>query len=831
MSQACSDIPIEAFPADAVLAAIPPRRRLDLIVSAQEDGGQFVIKDPLSGNYYHVGEHEQFLLSLLDGRRTTGGICAAFAEHFAEPLAPADLQEFLQIAEQNGFLELARAARAGAAERESDRGEAGDFRLPAANGRAAKRNVFYLRFSLVDPNRFLDWLAPKIRFFWTRGFLLVSASLIVAAALLTWTNRWELISRFDQTISLRTVIAVWLLVIVVTTLHELAHGLTCKHYGGEVHELGFLLMFFTPAFYCNVSDAWLFPEKSKRLWVGLAGTYWDLCMWAMATFVCRLTVQECLLNYLAWMLIAVCGARSFLNLNPLMKLDGYYVLSDWLGIPNLARRGQECWMATLRWLLCGGPRPPPQPKARMALPYGAASWLFIIGLLTAMFTSLLRFQGSRMGPLGIGVCTFLFLMIIRSQCRGLTAGEVRKMITARRKRTLVWAFAGLALPGLLLGVRIHDLAGGSFQIRPRARAEVRAPETGFLEGIEISDGSRMTMGTALGRIHVPDLESNIARKRAEVREVEANVRMLEAGPRKEDLADQRLRVRRTEAWRDLGKQDLLRTQRALQEDLARSDGMISQLEAEVDYCRHAAAQAENLYNQKALSGEQLLAERKKCQVAELQTQQAKAQKRARQASGTLEAETELAKREKELADVRAALTLLEAGTRPEEIEAQRAKLARLQEELKFLDQMHQRVVLRSPVAGIVTTPRMKDKNGQYFEKGAVICVIEDTGSLEVEIALAEDDEAGLRPGQLVELKARALPFQTFHAAVDRVAPSTMVPEGKVQGTVTVYCHLSGTGAGLLSGMTGYARVYRDKGPAALILANRALRFVRTEFWW
>ncbi len=63
----------------------------------------------------------------------------------------------------------------------------------------------------------------------------------------------------------------WLTVIAITTCHEFAHGLTCKHYGGENHEIGFRLMYGRPRFFCNVSDAWLFREKAKRVWVTLAG--------------------------------------------------------------------------------------------------------------------------------------------------------------------------------------------------------------------------------------------------------------------------------------------------------------------------------------------------------------------------------------------------------------------------------------------------------------------------------------------------------------------------------------------------------------------------------
>ncbi len=97
-------------------------------------------------------------------------------------------------------------------------------------------------------------------------------------------------------------------------------------------------MFFMPCFYCNVSDAWLFREKSKRLWVTFAGGYFELFVWALAVFVWRLTVPESMVNYLAFVVLASCGIQSFFNFNPLIKLDGYYLLSDGMELPNLHQR-------------------------------------------------------------------------------------------------------------------------------------------------------------------------------------------------------------------------------------------------------------------------------------------------------------------------------------------------------------------------------------------------------------------------------------------------------------------------------------------------------------
>src|SRR6185369_5850706 len=122
-------------------------------------------------------------------------------------------------------------------------------------------------------------------------------------------------------------------------VHEFGHGLTCKRFGGEVHEIGAMLLYFTPAFYCNVSDAWSLEKRSHRMWVTFAGGWIQLWCAFIATLIWRLTESGTFTNTAALFTAALGGAFSLLfNYNPLIPLDGYYALIDWLQIPNLRTR-------------------------------------------------------------------------------------------------------------------------------------------------------------------------------------------------------------------------------------------------------------------------------------------------------------------------------------------------------------------------------------------------------------------------------------------------------------------------------------------------------------
>lgn len=799
--------------------------------------GQCVVKDPCTGAYFQLGEEECFLLSQLDGRRGADAICAAFQECFGEPLSGEDLQAFLELAQSRGFLQPvaddgnwlpppgARPRRVA----DSRASAVSDKGRQMVSSRPRRQTILYWRKGVCDPDRLFSWLAPRLWFFWTRGFVALSAGCVLAATVLVWANRDELAASLAHGLRWETLVLVWLALLVVTTCHEFAHGLTCKHHGGEVHEIGFLLLFLMPCFYCNVSDAWLFKEKSKRLWVTLAGGYFELFLWALAVFAWRLTPPASLPNLLAFVVLSVCAVRTLFNLNPLIKLDGYYLVSDWLEMPNLQQRALGRFKAQFRRLLWGAPRPAAEPRGRLLFRFGLATWVYSLAFLAVMLAALFQFAGSRWGLLGGAGVALLGLATVRRVCQGISAGEVRNMILRRHKRLAIWLLSLGGLAAVLCFVEIEDRAGGSFELRPRVRAEVRAPVSGFLKEVEFDEGDHVSPGAVVALLEIPDLDSRIARKRAEVRETGATLKLLEAGPRPEELAEQRHRVERAKAWRDLAEQDLRRTRQALDEELARLEKKMAACRAELEFARDAYERARRLAGRKALSEAEYRDADRKSRVCEAQLEQAQAEKRALQAKGTLMAEAELALRERELADARAALTLLQAGTRPEEIEAERARLARLQEELRYLEQLQDDLVVSSPVPGLITTPHLKEKVGEYVREGESIVEVEDPAGLEAEIVLAEQDVARVRAGQTVQLKARALPFEGFAARVERIAPA--VRTGEIKSGLTVSCRLEAASEQLRPGMTGYARIETGRRPIGAILVDRAMRLLRPEFWW
>jgi multidrug efflux pump subunit AcrA (membrane-fusion protein) len=795
------------------LESVLPAHRPELLIRPLGEG-QYVVKDPQTGAYYHLGAAEYFLLMQLDGRQSAEAVRAAFEQRFGEPLSADDLDDFLELARAQQFLQSTTDAT-----RPPEAGPPGPCR----------QSLLYWRKSLFDPNRLMAWLAPRLRLFWTRGFLIFSAGCILLAAALVWFNRQQLATSFRGALRWETLVLAWLTMFAVTMLHEFAHGLTCKHHGGEVHEIGFLLLFFMPSFYCNVSDAWLFKEKSKLLWVTFAGIYFELFLWALAVFLWRLTLPGGLPHYLAFVVLSVCGVQTLFNFNPLVKLDGYYLLSDWAEVPNLQQRSADHSKGWLRRVLWGAARPAPDPRGGFLLTYGLASLLYALVFLAIVFVVGFEFLRSRLGWVGCAVAVFLAVVSLRSLLHGLCAGEVLKMILFRRKRTVVWLVLLGSLAAVLVWVPVEDRASGSFQVRPATRVEVRAAVAGFLREVMCVEGERVSAGTLLARLEVPDLDSRLAQKRAEVREAQARLRLAVAGPRYEELREQRSRVERARDWRDLALQDLERARRALRQELLALEKQLTQRRAELDFARASCARVKALSTRQSTAAEEHAEAEKKSRVAQALWEQARAQKQARETQGTVEAENELARRDKGLAEARASLALLEAGSRLEEIDAARARQARLVEEERYLEGLRKKLTVASPAGGLVTTPHLREKVGQYLREGDLICVIEETEYLEAEVALDQQEVSRVHPGQVVAFKARALPFEKLPGRVVRLASAANNGDG--QSTVTVYCRLEGTSAALRSGMTGHARIYTGPRSVGRFLLFRVLRYLRTEFWW
>ncbi len=359
--------------------ALPLRKRADLEISESwfQQERSWIIKDPVSLRYHRLREAEMIVLSMVDGQTTLRQIKEKLQDRFPTKIARLnDLQQLLAALFRAGML-LSDAP--GQAEQLLER--ARETRRREWAGRLS--NVLAIRFPGFDPERLLTWLHPKLGWIFAasgRRLWLVCALLAAALLLSNLEEFQRRLPSFQEFFSVGNFF--WLAVVMGTTkiCHELGHGLSCKHFGGECHEIGMMLLVFTPAMYCDTSDSWLLPNKWHRAFIGAAGMYVEVFLASVATFGWWYT-QPGLLNFMFLNVMFVSSVSTIVfNANPLLRYDGYYILSDILEIPNLAQKSRLAMLNLLR-VQCLGLQPVsqrqlPQRNHFMFATYSVASFLY-----------------------------------------------------------------------------------------------------------------------------------------------------------------------------------------------------------------------------------------------------------------------------------------------------------------------------------------------------------------------------------------------------------------------------------------------------------------------
>jgi len=317
----------------------------------------WVIKDPVGLNYFRFQEEEFAILEWLDGHTSLDEIKRRFEKQFApQKIGLDELGRLIGTLHRSGLV-IADVPGQGPQllkrrKQNARRQTIGKF-----------TNILAIRFKGIDPERILEWMLPYVRWFFTRAAATVcilfglSALLLVAVQFDVFRAK---LPSFHQFFAAENWIWLALAMGITKIIHEFGHGLSCKHFGGECHEMGFMFLVFTPCLYCNVSDSWMLPSKWQRAFIGAAGMYVELVIASIATYVWWFS-EPGMVNQLALSTMFVCSVSTVLfNANPLMRYDGYYILSDLTEIPNLRQKAGAILHRKLgKW--CLGLKEPDDP--------------------------------------------------------------------------------------------------------------------------------------------------------------------------------------------------------------------------------------------------------------------------------------------------------------------------------------------------------------------------------------------------------------------------------------------------------------------------------------
>jgi putative peptide zinc metalloprotease protein len=317
--------------------AMPLRMRPDLHARQHRYLGQlyWVIKEPVGLHYFRFQEEEYAILQMLDGRTSLDQIKVEFERRFPpEKVTVEELGHFVGTLHRNG---LVISDAAGQGEQLLERRRQRKLRMLAGS----LANILAVRFKGIDPNNILTWMYPKLRWMYSLPARIACIGLALAALLLVlvqFDSFHNKLPTFHQFFEAKNWIYMGLVLAVTKIIHEFGHGLTCKHFGGECHEMGVMFLVLTPCLYCNVSDSWMLPNKWHRAMIGAGGMYIEIVMASIATFLWWFSAPG-LLNQICLSVMFICSVSTVLfNANPLLRFDGYYILSDVMEIPNLRQK-------------------------------------------------------------------------------------------------------------------------------------------------------------------------------------------------------------------------------------------------------------------------------------------------------------------------------------------------------------------------------------------------------------------------------------------------------------------------------------------------------------
>jgi hypothetical protein len=325
----------------------------------------------------------------------------------------------------------------------------------------------------------------------------------------------------------------------VKVIHEFGHGLSCKRFKGEVHEMGALLLCFSPALYCNVSDAWTLPNKWHRIIISAAGIYVELIIAALATFVWWNSATHPFIHNMSLSLMVVCSVSTVVfNANPLMRYDGYYVLADWLEIPNLRERSNR-YLMNLFLEHCLGVEVPPEEY--MAL------WRRVLFVVFAIVSyvyrwvitfTILFFFNNFLKPYKLEIVGQMLTFASLGSMLGWPLWRLGKNIHRRgrlpdmkRWRVIVTTCVVAALlifvcfvPVPIGRIRTH----GIVETQPDANTKVYVNYSGKLEKLLVAPGQHVQKGDELAVFSNRQLQQQIDEATTEMKRLEQQTATLRA---------------------------------------------------------------------------------------------------------------------------------------------------------------------------------------------------------------------------------------------------------------------------------------------------------------
>jgi putative peptide zinc metalloprotease protein len=517
----------------------------------------YLLQDPASARVHRFTPAARLIIAAMDGRRSVDDLWRLAQRRLGED-APAQ-DEIIQLLGQLHSSDLLHTDVPPDALELFERGE----RQAAQKRRRSWANPMALRIPLVDPGRFLDRYARFWPVLWGRAGVALWLLFVVPALFILPAHWPELTTNLsDQVFRAENLLVLALVFPVLKALHELGHATATRAGGGEVHDMGLMLLVLMPVPYVDASAATVIRSRWSRALVGAAGMLVEVFVAAIAFYV-WLAVEPGAARAVCYNVMLIAGVSTLVfNGNPLLRYDAYYILTDLVELPNLAQRSARYWAYLAeRYVLrahdASSPAQTPSESAWFGF-YGAAStaYRFFVTIAIALFI------GSQFFFFGVILALWaLVVMVCVPVVKAVRHLHARQSLREKRGAVAVWGGAAVAvLVAVILLVPLPFRTQTEGVVWLPEQATVRAGANGFFERFEVSPGKLVTSGEPLVTSQDPALASHL-------RLVDARVHELEATYNQEFVNDR--------ARADLIREQLAVEREALERARERASGLVA----------------------------------------------------------------------------------------------------------------------------------------------------------------------------------------------------------------------------------------------------------------
>lgn len=467
--------------------------RDDLEVTRQLFRGEpsYIIRDPVTFQSQRLSPEDYTVFASIEPSQKLGDVFAALVQKKQADVGhEEDFYRFVMSLHRIGFLQLPISSDKMLYRRHQ-------MKVRARN-RERLMSILFLKIPLVNPDAFLTRTINLVKWIFTPHFFALWSAMMLAAGFIV-VKRWgEITEPIQGLLATQNLVLMWVTLIGLKIFHEFGHAYCCKHFGGHVPEMGAFMILFTPCAYVDATASWGFNHKRHRVYVCLAGIYFECIIACLAIFVWAFSAPG-LVKSAAYNVIFLATVVTVLfNINPLMRYDGYYVLSDMVEIPNLRARSTNYVIAILKRVVFGvpiGQAVRSFSERAILFSYGVCASIYKVTLMlaiSAVIASKVFLGGVALAVVYVGSTVFKTLCKLTEYL-----WQAEETAHARLRAITISAVTLLLLPLALFFVPVPaSVVAGAVVIAERESvAHVREP--GFVRELWLENGQQVVAGAPL----------------------------------------------------------------------------------------------------------------------------------------------------------------------------------------------------------------------------------------------------------------------------------------------------------------------------------------------